>query len=155
MPSLRDLIEQEAPDGKPGNFLASAEDYQFVRDLHEKNRIIPIVGDFGGSKALKAIANYLRNHSYPVHVFYTSNVEMYLFQSGSFDQFVKNVAALPITSGSLFIRSANTRWQWPITGFRMVTSLQYISVFLKDYKDGLYPDYWTLVNTHSIPLAPR
>jgi hypothetical protein len=155
MPSMRDLIEQVDPDGKPGNFLANAEDYQFVRDLHERNRIIPVVGDFAGPKALKSIAGYLRSHSYKVNVFYTSNVEMYLFQNGAFDDFVKNVTAFPITPKSLFIRSANNRGVWPPPGYRMSTMLQYISVFLKDHQDGLYTDYWTLLRTHSIPLIPQ
>jgi hypothetical protein len=155
MPSLRELIEQQDPDGKLGNFLASAEDYQFLRDLHERNRIIPIVGDFAGTKALKSIAGYLRDHSYKVSVFYTSNVEMYLFQNQSFDDFVNNVKALPITDGSIFIRSANSRGQWAFSSHRMTTMLQYISVFLKDYQDGRYADYWMLTNTHSIPINPE
>jgi hypothetical protein len=155
MPSLRDLIEQQDPDGKPGNFLASAEDYQFVRDLHAKNRIIPVVGDFAGPKTLKSIAGYLRDHSYKVNVFYTSNVEMYLFQNDAFDAFVRNVQALPAAAGSLFIRSANSRGRWSSPGYRMRTQLQYISVFLKDYQDGLYTDYWTLVSMHHIPLNPQ
>jgi len=155
MPSMRELIEQVGSDGKPGNFLANAEDYQFVRDLHEKNRIIPVVGDFAGPKTLKSIAGYLRDHSYKVNVFYTSNVEMYLFQNDSFDNFAKNVKTLPINAGSLFIRSVTNRGRrWPSSGYSMATLLQYISVFLKDNQDGLYTDYWTLVNTHFIPLTP-
>lgn len=154
MPTMRELIEQEDPEGKKGNFLANSEDYQFVRELHEKNRIIPVVGDFAGSKALKSIADYLRNHSYKVSVFYTSNVEMYLFQNESFDDFVKNVKALPINSESVFIRSANNRGV-RMPGYRMATSLQYISVFLKEYAEGFYPDYWMLVNKQSIPLDPK
>ena len=152
MPSLRELIEQVDPEGKPGNFLASAEEYQFVRNLHGKNRIIPVVGDFAGTKALTSIARYLREHSYKVNVFYTSNVEMYLFQNDVFDDFVKNVKALPVTSKSLFIRSANNQGRWSSSGYRMSTSLQYISVFLKDYQEGLYYDYWTMIETHPIPI---
>jgi hypothetical protein len=34
----------------------------------------------------------------------------------------------------------------------MTTLLQYISVFKKDHQAGLYPDYWTMVGTHYIPL---
>ena len=155
MPSFRELIEQVDSDGKPGNFLASAEDYQFVRELHEKNRIIPVVGDFAGAKALKSIAGYLRDHSYKVNVFYTSNVEMYLFQNDVFDDFVNNVKTLPITSESIFIRSANNRGRWSSPGYRMATFLQSISVFLKDHQAGLYTDYWTFVNMHVIPLNPQ
>jgi hypothetical protein len=154
MPSLRNLIEQPAPNGKPGNFLAINDDYQFVRDLQEKNRIIPIVGDFAGRKAFRAIAGYLRDHSYTVSAFYTSNVEMYLFENGVFTDFVENVKALPITSGSLFIRSSQDRYLNTRPDYRMATLLQYISVFLKDQKSGLYPDYPALVNTHHIPLNP-
>lgn len=152
MPSLRELIEQTDPDGKPGSFLASADDYQFVRDLHEKNRIIPVTGNFAGPKTLKAIAGYLRDHSYSVNVFYTSNVEMYLFQDDVFDAFVENVRALPTTNTSIFIRSAQGRGRMSLGNFRMTTLLQYISVFKKDHQAGLYPDYRTMVNTHYIPL---
>jgi hypothetical protein len=154
MPSMRELVEQVDAEGKPGNYLASATDFQFVRALHEKNRIIPVCGDFAGSKTLKAIAGYLRAHSCTVNVFYTSNVEMYLFQNGRFGNFVENVKALPAAPGSVFIRSANNRWRWPSSGYRMATMLQYISVFLKDEQEGLYPDYWTLVRMHLIPIDP-
>jgi hypothetical protein len=154
MPSLRYLIEQPDPNGKPGNFLAINDDYQFVRDLQEKNRIIPVVGDFAGRKAFRAIAGYLRDHSYTVNAFYTSNVEMYLFEDGVFTDFVENVKALPIKPDSLFIRSSQNRYLNPYPDYRMATLLQYISVFLKDQKGGLYSDYPTLVNTHHIPLNP-
>jgi hypothetical protein len=154
MPSLGDLIAQADPDGKPGNFLAVNEDYQFVRDLQEKNRIIPIVGDFAGRKAFRAIADYLRHHSVAVNVFYASNVEMYLFEDGVFANFVENVKALPVTPGSLFIRSSQSQYLDSYPDYRMATLLQYISVFLKDQKNGLYPNYSTLVNTHHIPLSP-
>ncbi len=150
MPSLRDLIEQTAPDGKPGNFLASADEYRFVRDLHEKNRIIPVVGDFAGDKTIKAIAGFLRDRSYVVNAFYTSNVEMYLFQNDAFADFVKNVKLLPTTSKSIFIRSANNRGRESFMGYRMATMMQYISVFLKDCQEGLYTDYWTFIRTHTI-----
>jgi hypothetical protein len=154
MPTLRELIEQPDSDGKPGNFLADADDYQYVRDLHEKNHIIPVVGDFAGRKTFKAIAGYLRNHSYAVNVFYTSNVEMYLFENGAFADFVENVKMLPVTPKSLFIRSAQSRFLEQYQDTRMATLLQYISVFLRDQTKALYPDYWTLVNTHHIPLFP-
>jgi hypothetical protein len=39
-------------------------------------------------------------------------------------------------------------------GFRMVTLMQYISSFKKDQEKSTYSSYWTLVNTHAIPLKP-
>jgi hypothetical protein len=56
-PTLKDLIVQQDQNGKTGNFLASAEDYDFVRGLHRKNLIIPVVGNFAGKKALAAVGD--------------------------------------------------------------------------------------------------
>ncbi len=157
-PSMRDLIEQPDPHGNPGNYLASREDYEFIRDLHRRNRIIPLVGDFAGEKALRAIGTYLRKNSYLVTAFYTSNVEQYLFQDGLFGHFADNVKTLPISSKSVFIRSVTDTWRMhPATavGGRTITLLQMMPVFLEDYEKGLYSDYWSLVSTHYIAPDQR
>src|SRR5262245_48173626 len=78
-PTLQELILQPDEFGKLGNFLASKDDYAFVREMQEKNLIIPVVGDFAGKKALSAIGDYLRKNNLTVTAFYTSNVEQYLF----------------------------------------------------------------------------
>src|SRR5262249_55022251 len=54
-PTLKELILQPDQNGKLGNFLASREDYDFVRDMQRRNLIIPVVGDFGGKKAFASI----------------------------------------------------------------------------------------------------
>lgn len=151
-PTLKDLIGQTDLNGKPGNFLTSAEDYDFVRGLHRKNLIIPVVGDFGGKKAIAAVGDYLRKNGYTVTAYYTSNVEQYLFDSGSFDAFANNVRKLPITDKSLFIRSASGRYYHParLPGHRSATLLQLIKVFLEDFDKGLYQSYPDLVSTHYI-----
>lgn len=152
-PSLGDLILQPDLNGKPGNFLASEEDYQFVRDLHKRNRIIPIVGDFAGSKALASVGEYLQKNGYIISAFYTSNVEQYLFRNGVFRAFADNVRKFPVDSDSVFIRAVPSMEQSHparVPGHRLTTLLQRIPVFLKDYDEGLYTDYWTLVTTHFI-----
>lgn len=157
-PSLRDLILQHDLNGKLGNFLASEEDYQFVRDLHQRNRIIPIVGDFAGSKALASVGEYLRKNGYTVRAFYTSNVEQYLFRNAVFRGFADNVRKLPIDADSVFIRAVPSMDQSHparVPGHRLTTLLQKIPVFLKDYDEGSYPDYWTLVTTHFIAADPN
>src|SRR5262245_39213623 len=105
-PSLKDLILQPDLHNKLGNYLASKEDYDFVRDMHRRNLIIPVVGDFAGKKALRAVGDYLRKNGLTVTAFYTSNVEQYLFQNEVFAAFANNVRTLPINDLSLFIRSA-------------------------------------------------
>jgi len=75
--------------------------------------IIPVVGDFGGDKAIRAIAQYLKGHDAIVTAFYLSNVEQYLFQpdptsrNGGAQRFYENVATLPLESFSTFIRVSN------------------------------------------------
>lgn len=152
-PSLKDLIVQPDQHGKLGNFLATKEDYEFVRDLHRKNLVIPVVGDFAGKKALAAIGDYLRKGGFTVTAFYTSNVEQYLFQNGVFTGFAENVRKLPITDKSLFIRAVpNTRFTHPaqLPGHRTTTLLQQLTVFLKDFDEGRYQTYSDLVMTHYI-----
>src|SRR6185436_3565175 len=112
-PTLSEVILQPDQDGKLGNFLASRDDYDFVRGLQMKNLIIPVVGDFGGKKALTAIGDYLRRNGLTVTAYYTSNVEQYLFDDGSFPGFVSNVRKLPITEKSLFIRWVYQRYFHP------------------------------------------
>ncbi|HZM85030.1 MAG TPA: hypothetical protein VFF31_00610 [Blastocatellia bacterium] len=158
-PSLKELIEQPDQHGKLGNFLASKEDYEFVRDLHRKNLVIPVVGDFAGKKALASIGDYLRKAGINVSAFYTSNVEQYLFQNGVFTGFAENVRKLPINEKSVFIRAVpNTRFTHPaqLAGHRITTLLQQLTIFLKDFDEGRYQSYSDLVLTHYIaPEAPK
>jgi len=90
-----------------------------IRDLEMKNLLIPVVGDFGGPKALRAVGQYLKDHGATVAAYYTSNVEQYLFNQGSARggalggqvinggqiSFYNNVATLPLDEFSVFIRS--------------------------------------------------
>lgn len=152
-PNLRDLILATDHAGNRGNFLAREEDYQFVRQLHLRNRIIPVVGDFGGSRALAAVAGYLRENGYTLTAFYTSNVEQFLFDGRAFDSFVRNVRRMPLNHKSVIIRSVRAGGRYHpayIPGHRMTPLLQFIPVFLKDYDAGLYRSYWNLVTTHYI-----
>lgn len=151
-PTLRDIIAETDLSGKQGNFLANKSDYEFVRDLHRKNMIIPVVGDFGGKKALAAVGEYLRKNNFTLTAFYTSNVEQYLFDGGLFTAFVDNIKKLPINDKSLFIRAAAGRYPHParLPGHRLTTILQQVNVFLKDFTEGKYPTYNDLVTTNYI-----
>ena len=151
-PTLSEVILQPDQNGKLGNFLASREDYEFVRGMHLKNLIIPVVGDFGGKKALAAIGDYLRKNGLTVTAFYTSNVEQYLFDDGLFPSFVNNVKRLPINEKSLFIRWIYGRYSHParLPAQRSTSLLQRMGLFLSDYDAGLYKSYFDLISTHYI-----
>jgi hypothetical protein len=157
-PTLSEVLLQPDQHGKLGNFLASGDDYDFVRGLHLKNLIIPVVGDFGGKKALTAIGDYLRKSGLTVTAFYTSNVEQYLFEDGLFAAFANNVRKLPMTEKSLFIRWVYQRYYHParMSGQRSTSLLQRMSVFLTDFDAGRYQNYVDLISTHYIaPDSPQ
>jgi hypothetical protein len=64
--------------------------------------LVPVVGDFGGTKAIREIGKYLKGVDAVVSVFYLSNVENYL--GDKMAPFFSNVATLPIDETSTFIR---------------------------------------------------
>ena len=153
-PTMREILEQRDSRGTYGNFLASDEDYNFVRKLQKQNRIIPIIGDFAGTKAIKSIAGYLDRESIPVSVFYISNVEQFLFQYDEFEAFVKNVKSLPMRPNSLLIRTIASMYLIRSRRPMMETVLQNLPSFIKNYDAGRYPDYYDLVNTEFISVEP-
>jgi hypothetical protein len=152
--SLKDLILETDLDGKRGNFLVEEADYGFVRDLQEQNRVIPLVGDFAGFKALAGVANYLEQHHHTVSAFYTSNVEEYLFQDRTFAKFADNVARFASSDGAVFIRSLRAGWaeRHPANPrrFSRTSQLAGIANFLKDYREGACSNYWKLITAHCI-----
>jgi hypothetical protein len=66
---------------------------------------MPVVGDFAGPNAIRAIGAWLRGRGATVTAFYLSNVEQYLLPDGRWNVFCANVAALPLDASSTFIRS--------------------------------------------------
>jgi len=89
------------------SYLASEESFQFLKDLESRNMLIPVVGDFGGDKALRAVGKYLKSLDATVSAFYLSNVEQYLVMDGKWDRFCANAISLPLDNTSMFIRSGN------------------------------------------------
>jgi hypothetical protein len=155
-PTFREIIAETDLNGKQGNFLVSVEDYDFVRNMHGKNLIIPVVGDFGGKKAIAAVGDYLKKNSLTVTAFYTSNVEQYLFENGAFEAFANNIRKLPLNEKSLFIRSALSRSAHPAaSGHLLFTLLQQMTVFIKDFDEKRYQSYYDLLTTHYITGEPK
>jgi hypothetical protein len=101
------MIAQE-PGGAFRSYLSTEEGYRFLKDLEERNLVVPVIGNFGGPKALRAVGKYVRDHGATVTAFYLSNVEQYLQQDGIWMNFCANVATMPLDASSTFIRSANS-----------------------------------------------
>jgi hypothetical protein len=112
-PTYEELMLATDAAGKNRGYLATEENFAFVKALEEKNLIVPVVGDFGGPKALRGIGQYLKEHDGFVSTFYVSNVEQFLIQSGTWTNFCLNVGALPIDARSIFIYTGRGS---PLTG---------------------------------------
>ena len=117
--------------GQPQSFLSTEEHFKTVKALHEKNLIVPVSGDFGGPKALRAIGAYVRAQRGTVSAYYLSNVEQYLFQDGKQREFYDNVATLPTTPESVFIRPYSLRRGTPVP-----QPLCPIGRFVQSFKQG-------------------
>jgi len=105
-PTYADLMMSDDVGGRAGSYLASEGNFRVVKDLETKNLLVPVVGNFGGPKAVRAVGRYLKDHGTVVSAFYLSNVEMYLNQQDLWNKFCGNVAALPLDERSTFIRSS-------------------------------------------------
>jgi hypothetical protein len=111
---------QELDDGQGVNhgFLASEDNWRAMKDLETRNLLVPVVGDFGGPKAIRAVGTYLKEHGAVVSAFYLSNVEQYLNRSGAEEAFLCNVAALPLDDASTFIFTGAGRYGGGMGGGR-------------------------------------
>jgi hypothetical protein len=104
-PSYAELMLEADEEGESHGYMASEENFQFLKKVQTENRILPIVGDFAGETALRSVGRFLKKHGAPVTAFYTSNVEFYLFQSDDWRKFLTNVSEMPMNDDSFFIRA--------------------------------------------------
>jgi hypothetical protein len=98
-----DLMTATDRNGQPWSFLSTEAAYQYIKELHRKNLIIPLVGDFAGPTAIRKVGDYIRQRNSNVAAFYMSNVEYYL-NGPTMKAFQANLATLPIDSSSMLIR---------------------------------------------------
>jgi len=106
--SFARLMLEDDGAGTNRGWLGSEAAFRRVKEYEERNLIVPVVGDFAGPKALRTVGEYLREHDTRVSVFYTSNVEEYLFRDpGNWKKFYASVATLPTDSSSMYIRSVS------------------------------------------------
>jgi hypothetical protein len=125
--------------GKNWSYLATEDNFRGIKEMQRRNLIVPIVGDFAGPRAVRAVGQYVRDNRAVISVFYTSNVEPYLFAAKSQQAFYESVATLPLNSSSMFIRTffASTMRecaaQRPVL---MTSTLSNIMDLVRDYKRG-------------------
>jgi hypothetical protein len=129
-----------------------------MKDFESKNLLVPVVGDFAGPKAIRAVAKYLKEHDAVVGAFYTSNVEQYLWQDGVADRYYRNVETLPLDAGSTFIRSIGGGFRgFPssangnppiqrVRGGRLASVICSIEDLLKAFNEGKVTSYADVIS---------
>lgn len=101
-PSYRRLMTAEDSMGESRSFLSTEERFRFVKDLHSRNMIVPLVGDFGGPGAIRRAGDYVREHTEVISAFYGSNVGVYLSDQQT-RAFCRNLAGLPAAPRAWYI----------------------------------------------------
>jgi hypothetical protein len=104
-PTFGELLAARDLAGQAGSYLARSDDFTYLKALQEANRVIPVVGDLAGTKAVRAIGEEVRARGLTVRAFYVSNVEFFLAQDGTFERFAETIAGLPMDEYSVLIRS--------------------------------------------------
>ena len=140
MPSYSELMLETDGQDLNRSYMSTEENFRILQDLEKKNLVVPLVGDFAGSKAIRAVAQYLKEHEASVTAFYLSNVEQYLFQQNDdWSKFYSNVGTLPLDSSAMFIRSVFNNMAVQYQGFgslRSASLLSSIPTLLKAFEAG-------------------
>ncbi len=146
-PTARELYLATDLEGAPGSYLATEERFRTVQALQRVGRIVPVVGDLAGPRAVRAIGEYLREQGQAVSLYYLSNVEFYLFRADTFGAFVENVRTLPARPNSMLVRSLfNRSYLHPswVPGNLSIQMMQRWPVFLDYTRDPGLTSYWGL-----------
>lgn len=140
-PTYRDLLLETDRQGHRWNFLASEEDFQFVRSLERRDLVIPVVGDLAGPSALAEIGRLMASRGDRLSAFYVSNVEFYLFADGKFPRFVENLERLPRANRSVIIRSVFGGFGQSTPGYYSSSLAQPVDQLLQGYASGNFHSY--------------
>ena len=148
-PTFEEMLLESDRQGRHQNYLSSEELFRWMKEFEAENRLIPIVGDFAGSHALKTVGAFLKTNGLHVSTFYTSNVEFYLFGRPTWARYVANLRTLPVADDSVFIRSYFPTYgrQHPLNmpGHRSTSLVSPIVPFLNAYDARRILDYWDVV----------
>jgi hypothetical protein len=143
-PTYQDLMEATDAAGVARSYLANETLYGRLRSLQMRNLVVPVVGDFAGPKALRRVGEYLKAHGAVIGTIYTSNVEQYLFQYGTWPAYYASVGTLPIDDRSVFVRSCFNACM-TVPGSRSAQLLDPVAALLRDMTAGRIVSYYDLL----------
>jgi hypothetical protein len=147
-PTYRELLLETDRAGRRWSFLASEDDFQFVRSLQRRDLVVPVTGDLAGPSALARIGDVMRERGYRLSAIYTSNVEFYLSRGGGFERFIGNLSRLPRSDKSLVIRAVFPSGYGPVAaapGYHSASAVQRVEDLLQGVASGRFRSYGDLL----------
>jgi hypothetical protein len=146
-PTYRDLLLETDRKGRKICFLASEDDFQFVRALEARDGVIPVVGDLSGPHAVAAIGQLMAQRGERLSAFYVSNVENYLFRDGAYARYIENLKRLPHSDRSLIIRAIFGGYSLPESapGYYSTSTVQNLNELLANCAAGKCRSYYDLL----------
>ena len=142
-------MRQRDGTGTQRSYLATEVQFQALKTMQERNLIVPVVGDFAGSRALRQVGQYVKARGAVIGAFYTSNVEQYLFRNGVWRSFYANLATLPVDDRSVIIRSVSPRDGYlgvPKGPDGRVNVLDPIAALVRDVEAGKIGTYYDITS---------
>jgi hypothetical protein len=91
-------------DGREQSFLSSEPAFAHVRTLHQRNLIVPVIADLAGSRAIRAIGDFLRDSAAVASVVHVSGTPAMLTTTGRSAAYCANLAAIPVDERSVLVR---------------------------------------------------
>ena len=156
-PTYEELLTETDLEGREGSFIATREAYTWLRDMQAEGRIVPVVGDFAGPRALRGIGDEIRSRGLVVSAFYTSNVEFYVWSGASIGAYLGNLRRLPSDERSMIIRSyfPTTAGLHPeaVEGYVVTQTLQPLRLLQEAGIENRIRSYYELVTYGTIPLT--
>lgn len=148
-PTFGEILTSADLDGDLESYLATEERFRWLQTFERENRLVPLVGDFAGDGAMRRLSVWLREEGLEVSLFYTSNVEFYLFGTPDWDAWLTNLGRLRFRNGAVFVRSYFPTG-WPVhprnvPPHRATSLVQDVDGFLADAENGRQRTYWDVV----------
>ena len=155
-PTSARLILAKGVDGERRHFLSNEPFYQTVRELQRNDRLVPIVGDFAGSRTFSALGDWLQARRFQVGVFYVSDVEFFLIRQGGFASYLANLERIPWSKSAVLVRTSTREIDHPrrVRGDSSTTILESDTAFLKRARDGRVISVDDLFDPRAIVLFP-
>jgi hypothetical protein len=146
-PTYRDLLLETDRKGRKLCYLASEDDFQFLKTLEARDGLIPVVGDLSGPHAVAAIGQLMNQRGERLSAFYVSNVENYLFRDGAYTRYIENLKRLPHSDRSLIIRAIFGGYSVAdsVPGYYSTSTVQNLNELLAACAAGKCRSYYELL----------